>query len=250
MRLSRAVQEVVYLVRFVRNVRSYDIRVVEISLRILQRKLSVASIAAILIRLGICDAVMPLLTLSSKKRKQLVCYAMNILSILALNSASFDAITNFGDYNSILASFLKGTRDEKKLAARLICNMFRQSPHNDEKLMSNIYLQELLIKLLKSSYVGVIHAALSVIDDLTYHGDNVRALLNNFGVHNELCLMAAISEFITADNDELQSVALNILLNCLAFVDSDSSVRAAVLSHSLTIESILIQVGYLYCYCI
>jgi hypothetical protein len=242
MKLSEIIQDVIYLVRFVRNVRSYDIRVVEISLIILQRKLSVASVATILIPLGLCDALMPLLTLSSRKRKHLVRRAVNILSILALNSASYDAIVKFGPYHSVLASFLKGNSDEKKLAGRLICNMFRQSPHNDEKLMSNTDLQELLIKLLKSSHVGVIHSALSVIDDLTYHGENVRALLVNFGVQNELCLMAAISEFITTDNDELQSVALNILLNCLAFVDSDSLVRAAVLSYSLSIESILIQV--------
>jgi hypothetical protein len=242
-KLRAVVLDIISLVKLVNCFRIYDQNTIQLSLSRLRRKLNIPSKAVLLLPLGICDVLFPFLTLNSKKNSEIVSLTLHCFSVIALFRQSYEYLVSIDNLCPILLQFLKSHHFEQKLAAQIVVNIFRQSPHNDTKLMQNIELQSLLLFTLRLPFCVSIQETLHVLDDITYHGDNVRALLENFGQDHDLCFLSLLEELLNCDFDDLQLSTLNIFLNCISFADTYPSIRSALLHHTLRLESHLIQVS-------
>lgn len=243
----RGFRELLRLYRLIKNIRSYDRALVEASLHQLTARLTSPGIAEVLMDMGVCDTLVPLLTLKSSKKQVLITQSLSILTILSLTGAPFLRVAKNPLFCSLMHDFLKSKATEQKLAGKIICNMFKQLPVGECILTSNDESLRLLVMTLRLPFMSSILAALTVLDELTYHGPNVELLLGRFGVENELCFFGILEEYVMCDQEDIQRMTLQVILNCISFADQ-GIIRAAVLHHSLHIEGMLLPVSVFSCF--
>ena len=239
----RRARELLKLWRLLKNIQCYNRTLVESSLRQLLARISSPALGGILISMGACDALIPLLTLKSSKKQILISLTLSILSILALTGEHFLATATNPIFCSLLHDFLKSKSTEQKLAGRIVCNMFRQMPVGESILIRNDACTELLIMSMRLPFMSTLVFTLKVFEELTYHSENVKILLNKYSSDNELCFLSILMELVISDQEDLQIPTLRVILNCLTFID-DPIIKASVLHHSLHIEDMLVNVSF------
>lgn len=240
--------ELLRLYRLMKNIKSYNRTLVEASLDRIVARLTCPGKAVILMRMGVCDALIPLLTLKSSKKQVLIARSLNMLTVLSLTGSFFLDVAANPLFCSLMHDFLKSKPTEQKLAGKIICNMFKQQPDVEHVLINNEDSLQLLVMTLRIPFMSSVIMALRIFEELTYHGANVEAILSRFGVTHELCFMGTLEDYAMSDQEDIQITSLHIILNCLSFVDQPV-VRAAVLHHSLHIEGMLVPVRSILLHC-
>jgi hypothetical protein len=137
----------------------------------------------------------------------------------------------------LIDTFLRGKYKEHRLMSTVVCNMFRQLPAHQTHLLDDSDLVGLLIRCLTSKFASIVIDALMVLDELSYHGENVCLLLRHDAVLN------AVEDYIQSEIPQIQSLAMHVLLNILCFIDTYAFVRGAVLKRSFRLETLMKQVS-------
>jgi hypothetical protein len=187
--------------------------------------------------MGLCERLLPLLALQSSKNQVITQGSLRGLVFLSTDPDFYYFVKQNAETLVLIDTFLRGRRHDQCLMACVVCNMFRQLPAHQTLLLADPSLIELLTKCLTSKYASIVTDALNVLDELSYHGENVGLMLGHDALLN------VVEDYVQSEIPQVQMPAMHVLLNCLSFIDTYSFVRSVLLKRSFRLELILKQVS-------
>lgn len=221
---------------FISGLSVYSRDVIELMLRCIRMYLN-SSNADLFLKMGLCEQLIPLLTLQSAKNRTITDGSLRGLVLLSVHSDFYYCIKQNSETLLLMEAFLRGRYSEQRMMACVICNVFRQLPAHQTKVLRDASMVQLLMMCLTSKFATIVIAAMEVLDELTYHSENAILLLKNDA------LLSSIEDYVQSEIPQIQTAALHILLNVLSFIDNSSTIRGAVLRRSFRLEFLMKQVS-------